>query len=329
MTAGPSPEPLTAGRIRAVWCRYANRVGALLESVPNLSEGRRPEVIERLAAAAAGAGGARLLDLHVDPDHDRSVLTLAGEAPELIAALLALYEAALAAIDLTRHRGAHPRVGAVDVVPFVPLAGSTVGGATMADAVAAARTLGAAVGARFGVPVYLYEEAASRPGRQRLPDLRRGGFEGFPAKIAQPGWEPDFGPPRVHPTAGVSIVGARGFLIAFNALLDTADPAVARAVARAVRESGGGLPAVRAIGVHLPSRGRVQVSMNLLDHRRTSMAAALAAVEAEAARHAARVTETEIVGLVPAAAVCGELGAGRVLEERLAAAAAAGPRSRP
>ncbi len=289
-------------------------MGALLETVPNVSEGRRPEVVERLAAAAAGAGGARLLDLHVDPDHNRSVLTLAGEAPELIAALLALYEAALAEIDLTRHRGAHPRVGAVDVVPFVPLAG-----AATADAVAAARTLGAAVAARFGVPVYLYEAAASRPERRRLPDLRRGGFEGFPAKMAQPGWEPDFGPSRVHPTAGVSIVGARDFLIAFNALLDTADLGVARAVARAVRESGGGLPAVRAIGVHLASRGRAQVSMNLLDYRRTSMAEALAAVEAEAARHGARVTETEIVGLVPRAAVCGDLGAAQVLEERLGA----------
>jgi glutamate formiminotransferase len=293
-------------------------VGALLETVPNVSEGRRPEVIDRLAAAVAGAGGARLLDLHVDPDHNRSVLTLAGEAPELIAALLAVYETALAEIDLTRHRGAHPRVGAVDVVPFVPLAG-----ATMADAVAAALTLGAAVTARFGVPVYLYEEAASRPERRRLADLRRGGFEGFPAKMAQPGWEPDFGPRRIHPTAGVSIVGARDFLIAFNALLDTADPAVARAVARAVRESSGGLPAVRAIGVHLASRGRAQVSMNLIDYRRTSMAAALAAVEAEAARLGARVTETEIVGLVPRAAVCGDLGAGRVLEERLGASARA------
>lgn len=293
-------------------------MGALLETVPNVSEGRRPEVIDRLAAAVAGAGGARLLDLHVDPDHNRSVLTLAGEAPELIAALLAVYETALAEIDLTRHRGAHPRVGAVDVVPFVPLAG-----ATMADAVAAALTLGAAVTARFGVPVYLYEEAASRPERRRLADLRRGGFEGFPAKMAQPGWEPDFGPRRIHPTAGVSIVGARDFLIAFNALLDTADPAVARAVARAVRESSGGLPAVRAIGVHLASRGRAQVSMNLIDYRRTSMAAALAAVEAEAARLGARVTETEIVGLVPRAAVCGDLGAGRVLEERLGASARA------
>jgi glutamate formiminotransferase len=187
----------------------------------------------------------------------------------------------------------------------------------MAVAVAAARALGEEVAARFGIPVYLYEEAATRPERRRLPDIRRGGFEGFAARIAAPGWEPDFGPRRVHPTAGVSVIGARWFLIAFNAVLDTADPAIAREVARAVRESSGGLPAVRAIGVLLASRGLAQVSMNLLDYRRTSIADALAAVEAEAARRGARVVDTEVVGLVPEAAVCGTLGADRVLERRL------------
>lgn len=284
----------------------------MLEAVPNVSEGRRREVVDRLAAAAAGVAGATLLDRGSDPDHDRSVLTLAGPAPELIDALLALYEVALAEIDLRGHRGVHPRVGAVDVVPFVPL-----GAAPMAAAVAAARELGERVAARFGVPVYLYEEAATRPERRRLPDVRRGGFEGFAEKIAAPGWKPDFGPRRVHPTAGVSVIGARRFLIAFNAVLDTPDATVAQAVARAVRESSGGLPAVRAIGVPLASRGLAQVSMNLLDYRRTSIADALAAVEAEAARHGARVVETEVVGLVPEAAVCGTLGAGQVLEHRL------------
>jgi len=290
-------------------------VTALLEAIPNVSEGRRREVVDRLAAAAAGTTGLTLLDRCSDPDHDRSVFTLAGAAPDLVAALLALYEVAVAEIDLGRQRGVHPRVGAVDVVPFVPL-----GGAPMAAAVAAARALGEEVAARFGIPVYLYEEAATRPERRRLPDLRRGGFEGFAAKIAASGWEPDFGPRRVHPTAGVSVIGARWFLIAFNAVLDTADPAIAREVARAVRESSGGLPAVRAIGVPLASRGLAQVSMNLLDYRRTSLADALAAVEAEAARRGARVVDTEVVGLVPEAAVCGALGADRVLERRLEAA---------
>jgi len=292
-------------------------VTALLEAIPNVSEGRRPEVVDHLAAAAAGAAGVTLLDRCSDPDHHRSVLTLAGSAPDLIAALLALYEVAVAEIDLTRQRGVHPRVGAVDVVPFVPLFSGRATGAPMAVAVAAARALGEEVAARFGIPVYLYEEAATRPERRRLPDIRRGGFEGFAARIAAPGWEPDFGPRRVHPTAGVSVIGARWFLIAFNAVLDTADPAIAREVARAVRESSGGLPAVRAIGVLLASRGLAQVSMNLLDYRRTSIADALAAVEAEAARRGARVVDTEVVGLVPEAAVCGTLGADRVLERRL------------
>jgi glutamate formiminotransferase len=313
-------------------------VTALLEAIPNVSEGRRREVVDRLAAAAAGAAGVTLLDRCSDPDHHRSVLTLAGSAPDLIAALLALYEVAVAEIDLTRQRGVHPRVGAVDVVPFVPLFSGRASGATpserafgaavserafgatgapMAAAVAAARVLGEEVAARFGIPVYLYEEAATRPERRRLPDIRRGGFEGFAARIAAPGWEPDFGPRRVHPTAGVSVIGARWFLIAFNAVLDTADPAIAREVARAVRESSGGLPAVRAIGVPLASRGLAQVSMNLLDYRRTSIADALAAVEAEAARRGARVVDTEVVGLVPEAAVCGTLGADQVLERRL------------
>jgi glutamate formiminotransferase len=295
----------------------------LLECIPNVSEGRRREVVDRLAAAVERPG-VRLLDRSSDPDHDRSVFTLAGEAEALVPALLAFYDAALAAIDLGRHRGVHPRVGAVDVVPFVPL-----GDAPMAAAVEAARRLGAAVAERHALPVYLYEEAATRPERRRLPELRRGGFEGFGARMADPAWRPDFGPARVHPTAGVTIVGARFFLVAFNAVLDTADVGVARRVARAVRESSGGLAAVRAIGVYLASRGRAQVSLNLVDFRRTSLARALEAVRAAAAAEGAAVVGTELVGLVPEAAVHGalaealampEFGADRVLERRLEAA---------
>jgi glutamate formiminotransferase len=294
----------------------------LLECVPNVSEGRRPEVISRLAAAVSRPG-VRLLDLSSDPDHNRSVLTLAGEPEALHTGLLALYETALAEIDLTRHRGVHPRVGAVDVVPFVPL-----GTTPMAAAVAAAERLGAAVAERFGLAVYLYEQAARRAERCALARIRRGGFEGFAAKLADPAWAPDFGPPHLHPTAGVTVIGARFFLIAFNAVLDTTDLAMARAVARAVRESGGGLPAVRAMGVWLQSRGRTQVSMNLVDFRRTPLLAALEGVRREAARRGARVIETELVGLVPEAAAAdalrGALGlvdfsAARLLERRLAA----------
>ncbi len=270
----------------------------LLESVPNLSEGRRPEVVARLAAAAS-APGVRLLDLSSDPDHNRSVLTLAGEPEALHQGLMALYEAALAEIDLTRHQGVHPRIGAVDVVPFVPL-----GDTPMEMAVAAANRLAPGV-ARLGLPVYLYEEAARRPERALLADIRRGGFEGLAARLADPAWAPDFGPSIPHSTAGATVIGARFFLIAFNAVLATSDVAVARAIARRVRESGGGLPAVRAMGVHLASRGLAQVSMNLVDYRRTPILAALWRVEEEAAALGTRVIETEIVGLVPEAAVRG------------------------
>ncbi len=292
-----------------------------LECVPNVSEGRRPEAIARLLAAASSVPGAHLLDASSDPDHNRSVLTLAGEPGPLHEALLALYAAALAEIDLTRHRGVHPRVGAVDVTPFVPLAGSS-----MADAVAAALRLGAALAERFALPVYLYERAARRPERRLLADVRRGGFEGFAAKIATPEWAPDFGPAWVHPTAGVTVVGARDFLIALNAVLGTADVAVARAIARRVRESGGGLPALRAIGVPLASRGRAQVSMNLVDYRKTSIWTALEAVRREAAARGTEVVETELIGLVPEEAALAALreslampgfGRGRVLERRL------------
>ena len=290
-----------------------------LECVPNVSEGRRPEVIARLVEAAASAPGAWLLDLSSDPDHNRSVLTLAGEPEGLHHSLLALYEAALAEIDLTRHAGVHPRVGAVDVTPFVPL-----GNTPMSEAVAAAERLGAEVARRFGLPVYLYERAARQPERTRLAEIRRGGFEGFAARIQDPVWAPDFGPPRVHPTAGVTVIGARFFLVAFNAVLDTEDVAAARAIARRVRESGGGLPAVRALGVWLASRGRAQVSMNLVDYRRTPILQALRRVEEEAAALGTRVVETEVIGLVPAEAVRGVMaeelklvGALPVLEERL------------
>jgi len=271
-----------------------------LECVPNVSEGRRPEVVARLAAAVSSPPGVRLLDVSSDPDHNRSVLTLAGDAEGLLQGLLALYEVALDEIDLTRHQGVHPRVGAVDVVPFVPL-----GDTPMAAAVAAAERLAAEVERRFALPVYLYERAARTPERAALAAIRRGQFEGLPARMADPLWAPDFGPARVHPTAGVTVIGARFFLIAFNAVLDTPDVAVARAVARKVRESGGGLPAVRAMGVYLASRGRAQVSMNLVDFRRTPLLRALERVRAEAAALGAQVVESELIGLMPEEAALG------------------------
>lgn len=307
-------------------------MGASLECVPNVSEGRRREVIERLVRAAGRHPGARLLDVHSDRDHDRTVLTLAGEPAPLHAALLAVFEVAVGEIDMSRRSradgadagraaGVHPCMGAVDVVPFVPL-----GAAPMAAAVEAAASLGQAVAERFDLPVYLYEEAARTPERRNLAVVRRGGFEGLPERCASPAWAPDFGPPRPHPTAGATAVGARGFLIAFNAVLATDDLEAARSVARAVRESGGGLAGVKALGFPLASRGRVQVSMNLTDFRRTSPFAAVQAVRREAAARGVEVVECELVGLMPEGAVEASLrealllpgfGPDRILERRL------------
>lgn len=270
----------------------------LLECVPNVSEGRDLQALAALERRMREVPGVRLLDLAPDPDHHRSVVTLAGTAEALRDGVLALFAWAAEHVDLRSHRGVHPRVGAVDVVPFVPLAG-----ATMADAVAAAESTAAAVAEAFDLPVYLYEEAARRPERRLLADIRRGQFEGFREKIAQPEWAPDFGPRRVHPQLGVTVVGARFFLLAVNARLATADVTTARAVARAVREATGGLSGVRALGLYLESRGCSQVSMNLVDFRRTSLVDLLARVEAEARAQGTEVTATELVGLAPAAAL--------------------------
>ncbi|MEO8504235.1 MAG: glutamate formimidoyltransferase [Acidobacteriota bacterium] len=267
------------------------------ECVPNVSEGRRPEIVAALAAACK-IRGARVLDVHSDADHNRSVLTLAGTAHELHGGVLALFDAAIEAIDLRAHQGVHPRVGAVDVVPFVPLHG-----ASMKDASAVAEHLAEAVASDFALPVYLYEYAARRSERRALPLIRRGGFEGFGEKIRRPGWAPDLGPATVHPSAGVTVVGSRFFLVALNVVLESANLELARSIARQVRESSGGLAALRAIGVELSSRGVVQVSLNLLDYRVTSMTTAFAAVEAAAARAGVAVRASELVGLVPAAAL--------------------------
>ncbi|HVS04024.1 MAG TPA: glutamate formimidoyltransferase [Thermoanaerobaculia bacterium] len=276
----------------------ASHHAPLLEAVPNVSEGRRGAVVAALAAAVEGHRGARLLQVSADADHHRTVLTLAGSPEGLHRALLALYACAAERLDLRRHQGVHPRLGAVDVVPFVPL--SDCG---MATAVAAARRLGEAVAARHALPVYLYAEAAAAPARRRLADLRRGGLAGIAARLADPAWRPDFGPTALHPRLGATAIGARGVLIAVNAQLATADVAIARAIARAVRASSGGLAAVQALGLYLESRGCAQVSMNLLDYRRTSLEELIRRVAAEAASRGTAVASVEIVGMLPAAAL--------------------------
>jgi glutamate formiminotransferase len=237
--------------------------------------------------------------------------------------VLALFAWAERWVDLRHHRGVHPRVGAVDVVPFVPLAG-----ATLADAVAAARDTAAAIAERHLLPVFLYEEAATRPHLRRLAAIRRGELAGLGERLALPEWAPDFGPASLHPRLGATVVGARFFLLAVNAVLATDDVAIARAVAAAVREAGGGLPGVRALGLLLPSRGRAQVSMNLVDYRQTSLLALLQRVGDEARARGSEVVESELVGLAPAEALlgplrdllrCPALALGKLLEQRLLA----------
>lgn len=272
----------------------------VLECVPNVSEGRDAVVIAALADTLRQVDGVRLLDVHADAVHHRSVFTLVGDSAALVEGVVALAEAAVRHIDLGHHRGAHPRLGAVDVVPFVP-----VGGATMTEAVAAAHRAGAAIAARVGLPVFFYEAAAIRPERRRLEDVRRGGFEGLAARMAAGGGEPDAGPLVPHPTAGAVAVGARPVLVAFNMTLASTAIDVARHVARAIRASSGGLPCVKAMGLALPPRGVVQVSMNLTDYRVTPLPVVVDAVRRESARLGVDVLESELVGLVPSAALGG------------------------
>ncbi|MDP9323577.1 MAG: glutamate formimidoyltransferase [Acidobacteriota bacterium] len=271
---------------------------AIIESIPNVSEGRRPEVIERLAEAIRATPGVRLLDYSSDPSHNRSVYTLVGDADGVKRATLALFEQAVAAIDLRTHRGEHPRLGAVDVVPFVPIEGIT-----MAECVALAQEVGAAVADRFGVPVFLYEEASANPARRNLEDIRRGEFEGLAAKMRNAEWTPDFGPAVPHPSAGASVIGARMPLIAYNINLNTNRLEVAKRIAAAIRHSSGGLRYVKAAGFMLEDRGIAQVSMNLTNYEKTPIFRVFEIVKREAARHGVSILESEIVGLVPSAAL--------------------------
>jgi glutamate formiminotransferase len=288
----------------------------LVECVPNVSEGRRPEVVDEIVAAFAGADpGVLVLDRSTDPDHNRTVITLMGPGPALVEAAVAGARACARLIDLNTHRGVHPRMGALDVLPFVPFGAVTRlrgGDDPELDCTDLAELAGRRIAEEAGVPVYLYGAAARHPGWAALPAVRGKGFEALQdAPGGRPG--PDFGGPGLHPTAGATAVGAREVLIAYNVELAGADLELARRIAAAVRERDGGLPAVRAMGVPLEHPDRVQVSMNLLDWRVTPPATAYAAVAALAERHGARVEASEIVGLAPA----GSLGAADPAELRL------------
>ena len=265
------------------------------ESVPNFSEGRIQATVTAIADAARGIAGVTVLDVESNPDHNRSVISLVGDGEGLLEALLRMARVAVEKIDLNHHVGEHPRMGAVDVIPFVPL-----GDATMDEAVELAGRLGERVWRELSLPVYLYGGAARRPERQDLAVARKGGFEGIRDTIgSDPARRPDFGDAKVHPTAGIVAIGARPVLIAFNAYLGSADLSVAKKVAHAVRARDGGLAEVKALGFEIKERGVVQVSMNLTDYRKTPIHRALEAVRLEAGRYGVSVDESEIVGLVP------------------------------
>jgi glutamate formiminotransferase len=276
----------------------------LVECVPNVSEGRRREVVDEIVTAFA-VPGVLVLDRSSDPDHHRTVITLMGLGPALVEAAVAGARACARLIDLNHHRGVHPRMGALDVLPFVPFGAETRlrgGDDPDLDCAGLAERAGRRIAAEVGVPVYLYGAAARHPGWTALPEVRGRGFETL---RAAPDRVPDFGGPGLHPTAGATAAGAREVLIAYNVELADADLALARKIASAVRERDGGLPAVRAMGVPLAGRGLVQVSMNLLDWRATPPAAAYAAVATLAGENGARVEASEIVGLAPAGALDG------------------------
>jgi glutamate formiminotransferase len=282
----------------------------LLECVPNFSEGRKVETVARIAQAIESVSGVTVLNQHLDMDHNRSVITFVAAPDAIVEAALRAVARATELIDLTKHQGVHPRIGATDVLPFVPVSGVTID-----DCVALAHEAGRRIAKELSLPVYFYERAALRPDRARLENVRGKGFEQLRREIAtDPDRAPDVGEKKVHPTAGAIAVGARPFLIAFNINLRTNDIAIARSIARAVRERDGGLPFVKALGFELKSRGVVQVSMNLIDYEQTSIGQAFGAVQREAESHRVAIAGAEIVGLVPRAALDRKAAYFRLLE---------------
>ena len=270
----------------------------LVECVPNFSEGRKPEVVEHIANAIASADGTTVLNRHIDPDHNRSVITFVAPPEQIVEGALRAVAKAAELIDLRQHGGEHPRIGATDVLPFVPVSGVTID-----DCIALAHEAGQRIWGELSIPVYFYERASLRSDRERLEHVRGKGFEKLREEIASnPDRKPDVGEAKLHPTAGAIAVGARPFLIAFNVTLETNDIMIARRIARVVRERDGGLPFVKALAFELQTRGIVQVSMNLTNFEQTSIARAFEAVREEAERLGVKVRGAEIVGLIPRAA---------------------------
>ena len=273
----------------------------MIECVPNFSEGRQPEVIDAIANQISSKHGIKLLSKEMDANHNRSVITFAGEFEPVRKAAIDAAKKAAELIDLTKHTGEHPRIGATDVIPFIPLKGNT-----MEDCVKLAREVGKEIGERLHIPVYLYEEAATNPERKNLANIRRGEFEGLRDELGvNPGRTPDFGPNKIHPTAGATVVGARFFLLAYNINLNTSDIKTTKKIAKAIRESSGGMPAVKALGVFLEDEDIAQVSMNLTNYRVTGLKKVFDAVGEKAKELGTSIKESEIIGLIPAEALVG------------------------
>lgn len=265
-----------------------------MECVPNFSEGRDKEKVEKIADAFRGREGVKLLDYSSDADHNRSVITVVGNPTALKEAVIDAMGRAVELINLTKHQGEHPRMGAVDVVPFIPIRNVTID-----EAIQLSKEVAQVVGERYQLPVFLYEKSASAPHRENLAAVRRGEFEGLPGKMLLPEWQPDFGPSAPHPSAGAVAVGARNPLIAYNVNLGTSDIEIAKAIAQKVRFIGGGLRYCKAMGVTLAKRGITQVSMNLTDYTKTSIYRAHELVRIEAQRYGVPVIGGEVIGLVP------------------------------
>ena len=266
----------------------------IVECVPNFSEGRDPSVIDKITAPFTARPEVKLLDVQTDPDHHRTVVTVLGSPAAVKASVLASMSMAVKHIDLNAHQGQHPRMGAVDVVPFIPIREMS-----MADAVALSREVAAEAAHKLDLPVFLYEQSATNPKRRNLAAVRKGQFEGMAEKLKEPDWKPDFGPAQIHPTAGVTAVGARPPLVAFNVNLGTDRLDIANAIAGKVRHIGGGLRYCKAMGVNLEERGIVQVSMNMTDFRQSALYRAVELIRIEARRYGVPVLGSEVVGLVP------------------------------
>ena len=293
----------------------------IMECVPNYSEGRDRDKIERILDCFRGREGVKLLDYSSDPNHNRSVVTVVGEPEALRDAVVDSVGVAVALIDMNRHEGQHPRMGCVDVIPFIPIRNCTA-----ADADRIARETASIAAQRFGQPFFLYEQSASAPHRQNLADIRRGQFEGMAEKMKDPAWKPDFGPDQPHPTGGVTAIGARPPLIAYNVNLDTPKLEIAAGIAARIRHIGGGLRYCKAMGVMLEDRNIAQVSINMTDFNRTSVYSIVEMVRMEARRYGVNIIGTEVVGLIPMKALidCAEyylqienFSIDQVLESRL------------